>query len=69
MFNNVGTIDRIIRLIMASISAYFGLFTYSGSSLGLGLAIAAGLLTFSALSGTCLMYSLFGINTRNPQKN
>jgi hypothetical protein len=69
MFNNVGTVDRIIRLLIASVSAYLGLFIYSGSSLGLGLTVAAGVLTISALAGTCLMYSLFGINTCNPQQN
>ncbi|MGB5636317.1 MAG: YgaP-like transmembrane domain [Waterburya sp.] len=40
MFNNVGLVDRIIRLILASVLAYFGLLIYSGSALGIGLTIA-----------------------------
>ncbi|WP_017292753.1 YgaP family membrane protein [Geminocystis herdmanii] len=69
MFNNVGTVDRIIRFIFASVCAYLGLFTYSGSSLGIGLTIGAGLLTFSALASTCLMYGLLGISTKKPLQN
>ena len=69
MFNNVGTVDRIIRLVLASALAYFGLIIYSGSALGIGLIIAAAVLAMSALVGSCMLYGLFGINTRNPQQN
>lgn len=69
MFNNVGTVDRIIRLVLASALAYFGLIIYSGSALGIGLTIAGGVLAISALVGSCMLYGLFGINTRNPQQN
>lgn len=69
MFNNVGTVDRIIRLILASVLAYFGLLVYSGSALGIGLTIAGAVMAISALAGSCMLYGLFGINTRNPQQN
>ncbi len=69
MFNNVGTIDRLIRLLLASIFAYLGLIIYSGSALGIGLTIAAAVLAITALVGSCLLYRLLGINTRNPQAN
>jgi hypothetical protein len=69
MFNNVGTVDRLIRLILASTLAYFGLLIYSGSALGIGLTIAAVVLAISALAGSCLLYGLFGIDTRNSQQN
>ena len=68
MFNNVGTVDRIIRLVLASALAYFGLLIYSGSALGIGLTIAAGILAISALVGSCMLYGLFGINTRKAGK-
>lgn len=70
MFNNLGTVDRIIRLILATFLAYFGLLIYSGSALGIGLTIAAAVLAMTALAGSCLLYGLFGINTRkqNPQQ-
>jgi hypothetical protein len=69
MFNNVGTVDRLIRLVLSSVFAYLGLFVYSNSNLGIGLTIVAGVLAISALIGSCLLYGLLGINTRNPQQN
>jgi uncharacterized membrane protein YgdD (TMEM256/DUF423 family) len=69
MFNNIGTVDRFIRLILASVLFYFGLLTYSGSALGIALIIVAIILTATALAGSCLLYGLLGINTRNPQQN
>ncbi len=69
MFNNVGTVDRIIRLVLASALAYFGLIIYSGSALGIGLTIAGAVLAITALAGSCMLYGLFGINSRNPQEN
>jgi uncharacterized membrane protein YgdD (TMEM256/DUF423 family) len=69
MFNNVGTGDRIIRLILAAALAYLGLVVYTGSALGIGLTIAATVLAITALAGSCLLYGLFGISTRNPQQN
>ncbi|GAB4531911.1 MAG: hypothetical protein Tsb0014_15810 [Pleurocapsa sp.] len=69
MFNNVGTVDRIVRIFVATALAYFGLLIYNGSVLGVGLTIAAAVLAISALAGSCLLYGLFGINTRKPQQN
>jgi hypothetical protein len=46
-----------------------GLSIYSGSALGIGLTIAAAVLAISGLAGSCLLYGLFGINTRNLQQN
>lgn len=68
MFNNVGAIDRFIRLVLASALFYFGLFVYSSSTLGIGLTIAGAVMAITGLAGSCLLYSLFGIDTRkNPQ--
>ncbi len=69
MFNNVGTVDRIVRILLATALAYFGLIIYSGSALGIGLTIAAAVLAISALAGSCMLYGLLGINTRKPQQN
>ena len=67
MFNNVGTVDRIIRVILATALAYFGLLIYSGSALGIGLTIAAAILAISALAGSCMLYGLLDINTRKQE--
>ena len=70
MFNNVGALDRIIRLVVASALFYFGILVYSGSTLGIGLVIAGTVMAISALAGSCMLYGLLGINTRqqNPQQ-
>ncbi|MDJ0633785.1 MAG: DUF2892 domain-containing protein [Xenococcaceae cyanobacterium MO_188.B29] len=70
MFNNVGTIDRLIRLVLASALFYFGLLVYSGSTLGIGLIVTGAVMAISGLAGSCLLYGLLGINTRkqNPQQ-
>jgi hypothetical protein len=40
MLTNVGTTDRLLRLLIASVLFYLGLFSYAGSALGIGLAVA-----------------------------
>lgn len=69
MFNNVGTVDRIIRRVLATALAYFGLIICSGSALGIGLTIAAVVLAITALAGSGMLYGLLDINTRKPQQN
>jgi hypothetical protein len=63
MKTNVGSIDRLIRLLLASVLFYLGLFLYSGSTLGIGLVIAGGVLLVTALVGFCGLYRLLGIHT------
>lgn len=64
MASNIGSIDRLIRLILASASLYVGLFFYAGTGLGLGFTTGGGLLLFSATFGFCGMYKLLGISTK-----
>ena len=63
MFNNVGMIDRLIRLLLAVGLLYLGLNTYANSGLGMGLDIVGAVLALTGLFGTCALYRLFGINT------
>ena len=65
MFNNVGTTDRLLRLIAAAVLLYLGLFTYAGSALGIGLAVVGGVALLTGLIGSCALYGLLGINTRS----
>jgi hypothetical protein len=60
---NVGTIDRLIRLILASVLFYLGFFLFGGSGLGIGLAVAGGVMLVTALVGFCGLYQLLGIRT------
>ena len=63
MKTNVGSLDRLIRLLLASVLFYLGLFLYSGSSLGIGLVLAGGVLLITALVGFCGLYRLLGVCT------
>jgi len=67
MFSNVGSLDRIVRFLLAAILLYGGLSVYHGTTLGIGLDIVSALLALSALIGFCGIYRLLGISTRNPQ--
>ncbi|TVQ25355.1 MAG: DUF2892 domain-containing protein [Leptolyngbya sp. DLM2.Bin15] len=60
---NVGTLDRGIRLLLASVFFYLGLFLYSGSALGIGLVVAGSVLLATGLVGFCGLYSLLGLRT------
>ncbi len=60
---NVGSVDRLIRLLLASGLFYLGLFLYNGSALGIGLVVAGGVLLATALFGFCGLYRLLGIHT------
>ncbi len=65
---NVGSIDRLVRLLLASTLFYLGLFSYSGTGLGAGLAIAGGVMLVTALVGFCGLYQLLGICTSQPNE-
>lgn len=66
METNVGWLDRLLRLLVASVLFYLGLFLYSGSPLGMGLVVAGGVLLLTALVGFCGLYRLLGIHTNQP---
>jgi uncharacterized membrane protein HdeD (DUF308 family) len=61
MQKNVGTLDRIIRIILGLILAYFA--TTSSGVLAIILYILAIILVLTGIFGTCLLYSVFKMNT------
>jgi hypothetical protein len=63
MKKNMGSTDKIVRLIIAAVVAglYFSN-TISGT-LGLVLLILAGVFVLTSLVGICPLYSVFGIST------
>jgi hypothetical protein len=65
MFNNVGTIDRLIRLVLASVFLFLGLYTYAGSTWGIGFDVLGAMAFLTGLFGSCALYGLLGINTHN----
>lgn len=68
MKTNVGSLDRLIRLLLSSVLIYLGLFLFNGSALGIGLAIAGSVLLATALIGFCGLYKLLGIHTSQPNE-
>jgi hypothetical protein len=59
---NVGTIDRAIRLVIAIALIGVGLGVVRGPR-GIAMAAVGAIPLVSALSGHCLLYRVFGINT------
>ena len=69
--NNVGRIDRIIRLIVGGILAMVGLFPlggWQGHSAGVDLALFALWPLATGLFGFCGIYLFFGISTMEKNK-
>jgi hypothetical protein len=63
MKNNVGNVDRIIRLL---ISALLVVLWFTGTltgTLGIVALVLAGVFTLTAAIGFCPLYSIFGMNT------
>ncbi|WP_421654343.1 YgaP family membrane protein [Leptothermofonsia sp. ETS-13] len=68
MKTNVGLLDRLIRLVLASVLFYLGLFLYSGTTLGIGLVVVGSVSLVTALVGFCGLYRLLGIHTNQPNE-
>lgn len=64
MSTNMGSVDRLIRLFIASALLYLGLFLYSDSNLDVAFIAGGGLMLFSATFGFCGLYKLLGISIR-----
>ena len=62
---NVGSFDRLLRLVLASVLLYLGLFLYGGKGLGIGFVVAGIVLLVTDLVGFCGLYRLLGIRTRS----
>ena len=60
---NMGTMDRIIRLIIAAIVAVLYFTGAIGGTLGIVLMVLAGVFVLTSLIGFCPLYAPFGIRT------
>lgn len=66
MERNESTLDRIVRAVVGSALialAVWGFGLASGSVLGIILAAFGGILLFTAVTGFCVLYKLFGVTT------
>lgn len=63
MKKNLGTPDRVVRLVLAAIAAYL---YYSGTvtgTFGIVLVIATVIFLITSVISFCPLYAIFGINT------
>jgi hypothetical protein len=63
MKKNMGSTDKIIRLIIAAVVAGLYFSNIISGTLGLVLLILAGVFVLTSLVGICPLYSIFGIST------
>jgi predicted ABC-type sugar transport system permease subunit len=61
---NMGTIDRVVRVLVAAGIAYFYFTGQIDGPLGTGLLVLAVIFALTSLVGTCPLYLPFGISTR-----
>ncbi|HIP48662.1 MAG TPA: DUF2892 domain-containing protein [Lutibacter sp.] len=64
MKKNVGSIDKVVRVLIALVAAYFA---YKGGFepawIAYVLWAVAGVMLFTTLMGSCLLYTAFGTST------
>lgn len=63
MKKNMGSTDRIVRLVIAAIVALLYFTETVSGTLGLVLLILAGVFVLTSLVSICPLYSIFGVST------
>lgn len=69
MKKNMGSADRIIRVILAAVIATLYFTDILTGTLGLVLLVLAGIFFLTSLVGFCPLYAPFGIRTCTLKKN
>lgn len=64
MKQNLGTIDRWVRVALAALAGWLAAAIGYGSVGGVIVLVVAGILVATALAGYCPLYALFGISSR-----
>ena len=63
MKNNVGSIDKIIRIIIAIVAFYFAYTGKVENPWNYMLYAVSAIMVLTAILGTCPLFTIFGINT------
>ena len=63
MKKNMGTIDRVIRILVAVVFVILYFTGVVGGKLGIVLLVLAVILVFTSIISYCPLYKPFGINT------
>lgn len=64
MTTNIGTEDRVVRVVIAALAVISAVLVGVGSVAGIALLALAGVMTVTAVVGFCPLYRLLGISTR-----
>lgn len=64
MKKNIGTVDKVIRILVAVIILVLYFTHVVTGTLAVIILILAGVLVVTSLVGTCPLYILFGLSTR-----
>ena len=67
MKKNMGTVDRVIRVLVAVIIVVLYFTHVISGTLAVILLILAGIFVVTSLLGTCPLYILLGISTRKKE--
>ena len=68
MKKNMGTTDRIVRVVIAAIIAALYFSNMITGTLGIVLLILAGVFVLTSIIAFCPLYILFGLNTCGTKK-
>ncbi len=63
MKSNMGTADRVIRVIIAAVIATLYFTHYLSGTLGIVLLVVSGVFVLTSLISFCPLYSIIGVNT------
>ena len=69
MKRNMGTADRIVRLIIAAVIVALFYTNVISGTLGIVLLILAGVFVLTSLVSFCPLYPIFGMNTCGVRKH
>ncbi len=65
MIKNIGTVDKVIRIIVGLFLVYYAIMNYADSmTLAIIAGIAGLILLITAFTGFCYLYKIFGISTK-----
>ncbi len=65
MKKNMGSTDRIIRVLLAAVFAYLYFSGTVSGTIGIILVVLGGVFVLTSLISFCPLYTLFGMNTCN----
>jgi Inner membrane protein YgaP-like, transmembrane domain len=60
---NVGSTDKLIRIVVGLVAAIAAFATGAGTVLGIVLLVVAAVMLVTAFTGFCPLYRLAGVNT------